>query len=250
MKCVSCTASVGLVSILLGTFVQPSTSAETPAVSCLSGELKNLARLFNKDRFHEMFPEALELYSFDGLISAANKFSAFANSGNDSTNTLELAAFLAQIAHETDSLKAAEEYARDDFSVWQYCDNTTVPCAPGRRYHGRGAIQISWNFNYNAAGKALGLDLLNNPDIVITNSTVAWMTALWYWMTPQKNGCVIHDVVTGVDGFALSTNIINGEFECGPEAINKENDLNRVVLFNGMCQELGVEALGKISCNA
>ncbi|KAI9916499.1 hypothetical protein PsorP6_017986 [Peronosclerospora sorghi] len=164
-----------------------------------------------------MFPEALELYNFNGLVTAANKYPQFANTGNDDNDKRELAAFLAQTAHESDNFKAAEEYARQSYSVWQYCDNSTYPCAPGRRYHGRGPIQLSWNYNYFNAGQALGINLLDNPDIVASDTEVTWMTALWYWMTPQ-GGNVIHAVVAGMNGFAESTRIINGGLECGPNA--------------------------------
>ena len=40
-----------------------------------------------------------------------------------------------------------------------YCDTSScVPCAPGQQYYGRGPIQLSWNYNYKAAGDAIGFD--------------------------------------------------------------------------------------------
>ncbi|KAG3020821.1 hypothetical protein PC121_g10434 [Phytophthora cactorum] len=221
---------------------------ETSSSSSAAGN-SNFARFFDQERFHEIFPNAVELYNFNGLVDAASKYTAFANTGNDDNDKRELAAFLAQTAHESDSFKAAEEYARDTYSVWQYCDNTTYTCASGRRYHGRGPIQISWNYNYYNAGEALGIDLLNNPDIVASDTTVTWMTALWYWMTPH-GGRVIHDVVTGENGFAESTDIINGGLECGPDAPNKANEQQRITYFTKMCKALDVEPLGNTSCNA
>ncbi|ETL27262.1 hypothetical protein F441_19679 [Phytophthora nicotianae CJ01A1] len=227
-----------------------SSSTSSPSSSSSSGEgNSNFARFFDQERFHEMFPDAVELYNFNGLVDAAIKYTGFANSGNDDNDKRELAAFLAQTAHECDSFKAAEEYDNENYSVWEYCKNTTIPCAPGERYHGRGPIQLSWNYNYYNAGEALGYDLLYNPDIVSTDTTVTWMTALWYWMTPQ-NGRVIHDVVTGENGFAESTDIINGGLECGPDAPNKANEEQRITYFTKMCEALGVEPLGATSCNA
>ncbi len=38
--------------------------------------------------------------------------------------------------------------------------------APGQLYYGRGWFQLSFPCNYYAAGQSLGLDLLNNPDLV------------------------------------------------------------------------------------
>ncbi|RLN59115.1 hypothetical protein BBJ29_003968 [Phytophthora kernoviae] len=209
----------------------------------------NFARFFDQDQFQATFPGALDLYNFDGLVSAASKYTEFANTGDDDTDKRELAAFLAQTAHECDSFQAAEEYAKDTYTVWQYCDNTTIECASGKRYHGRGPIQLSWNYNYYYAGEALGLDLLANPETVATDNTVTWMTALWFWMTPHV-GRVIHDVIADVDGFAASTDIINGGLECGPDAPNTANEQSRIDNFNKMCEALGVEPLGKTSCNA
>ncbi|CEG39084.1 acidic partial [Plasmopara halstedii] len=208
----------------------------------------SIARFFDESRFQKAFPHAIDLYNFDGLINACKKFPAFANSGNDVNDKRELAAFLAQTSYESDKFQAAEEYARDSYTEWQYCDNTTYPCSPGRHYHGRGPLQLSWNYNYLLAGKALDLDLLNNPDLVATDTTVTWMTALWFWMTPPSN-YVVHDVVAGMDGFALSTKYINGGLECGVNAPNRANELHRIDHYNKMCELMDVQPLGKTACN-
>ncbi|CAH0485927.1 unnamed protein product [Peronospora farinosa] len=225
------------------------TPTVTPAMTTTSTS-SSFARFFDQSKFKNIFPDAVELYNFNGLVNAASKYPTFANTGNDVNDRRELAAFFAQTAHESDNFKAAEEYAKDTYSVWQYCDNTTYPCAPGRRYHGRGPIQLSWNYNYYNAGKALNIDLLNNPDIVAKDTAVTWMTALWYWMTPQKNGRIIHNVVTIEGGFAQSTDIINGGLECGPDAPNKKNEEQRIKYYAKMCEVLNVQPLGISSCNA
>lgn len=50
----------------------------------------------------------------------------------------------------------------------------------GYKYRGRGAIQLTGKDNYNRAGKALGLDLVNNPDLAKDPATAAKIAA-WYW---------------------------------------------------------------------
>ncbi len=57
--------------------------------------------------------------------------------------------------------------------------------SPGDAYNfrGRGATQLTGKSNYEAAGKALGLDLVNNPDLA-ADPTNGAKIATWYW---QKN---------------------------------------------------------------
>ncbi len=50
--------------------------------------------------------------------------------------------------------------------------------------------------SYALAGPALGLDLLNDPDLVHQDASVAFMTALWFWMTPQDPKPSCHAVMT------------------------------------------------------
>ncbi|WP_249044319.1 chitinase, partial [Crossiella equi] len=60
--------------------------------------------------------------------------------------------------------------------------------AGGSAYYGRGPLQLSWNYNYKAAGDALGLNLLGDPYRVQRESAVAWKTALWFWNTQTGAG--------------------------------------------------------------
>ncbi|MEY4429154.1 MAG: hypothetical protein RLZZ182_1843 [Pseudomonadota bacterium] len=48
------------------------------------------------------------------------------------------------------------------------------------RYRGRGFIQLTGRDNYAAAGRALGLDLIANPDAAATPE-VAAKVAVWFW---------------------------------------------------------------------
>ena len=181
-------------------------------------------------------------YSYAGLLAAAANYPTFACEGDEETRLRELVAFLAQISHETTGGWATApdgphawglcfnaEVGCGDGTCTQYCDttNATYPCAPGQTYHGRGAIQLSWNYNYGQAGDALGVDLLADPDQVATDPELAIATALWFWMTPQAPKPSAHDVMVGhwrptaadlelgrVPGFGMTTNIINGGIEC------------------------------------
>ncbi|CAK9159300.1 unnamed protein product [Ilex paraguariensis] len=79
-----------------------------------------------------------------------------------------------------------------------YCvANQQWPCVPGKKYYGRGPIQISYNYNYGPAGRPIGLNLLNSPETVANYPVVSFKTALWFWMTPQSPKPSCHDVITG-----------------------------------------------------
>ena len=52
----------------------------------------------------------------------------------------------------------------------------------GARYKGRGFIQITGRSNYEKAGKALGIDLVNHPEKA-EDPEVAAKVAAWYWRT-------------------------------------------------------------------
>lgn len=50
----------------------------------------------------------------------------------------------------------------------------------GFKYRGRGPTQLTGRDNYTRAGKALGLDLVNNPDLA-KDPAVGAKVAAWYW---------------------------------------------------------------------
>jgi predicted chitinase len=177
-----------------------------------------LANVVTQSLFDAIFPltSRNQLYTYDGFIAAATAYPAFVNTGSVDTCRKEAAAFLANVARETGRLRYAEQIAKS-----QYCSSrNSCACDPNTQdqtkwYYGRGPIQISWNYNYCAAGAALGVDLLSQPNIVSTNSEVAWKTALWFWMTQEGAGnMTCHAAMTGTGGFGETIRTINGGQEC------------------------------------
>ncbi|WP_308165978.1 glycoside hydrolase family 19 protein [Actinomadura sp. NEAU-AAG7] len=166
-------------------------------------------------QFEQMFPSRNSFYTYSGLTTAAKAYPAFAGTGSDTVKKQEAAAFLANVNHETGGLVYIVEQNTGNYP--HYCDRSQpYGCPAGQAaYYGRGPIQLSWNFNYKAAGDALGIDLLNNPYLVERDAAVAWKTALWYWMTQDGPGTMTpHEAMVNGRGFGETIRSINGGLEC------------------------------------
>jgi putative chitinase len=114
------------------------------------------------------------------------------------------AAFLANIAHESGSLRYVEEIASGDAYEGRKDLGNTQP-GDGRRFKGRGLPQITGRDNYRACGQALGLDLLSNPDL-LEQPIPAARSAGWFWKT--KNLAPLADA----DKFGSLCRIWNGGY--------------------------------------
>jgi len=98
---------------------------------------------------------------------------------------LRQAMFLAQLGHESMSFRYMEEIAsgaayegRKDLGNTQLGD--------GKRFKGRGPIQLTGRSNYIAAGEALGVDFLTDPTIA-AEPEYGFRTAVWFWNTRKLN---------------------------------------------------------------
>jgi putative chitinase len=101
------------------------------------------------------------------------------------TTPLRRAAFLAQLAHESGELKYMEESASGEMYEGRKELGNTEP-GDGKRYKGRGPIQLTGRFNYRKAGEALGLDLEGKPELAATPD-VGCQVAGWFWSTRKLN---------------------------------------------------------------
>lgn len=70
----------------------------------------------------------------------------------------------------------------------------------GARYIGRGFIQLTGKANYAAAGKALGLDLVNNPDKLLDPAVAAAVTG---WYMARRIGSTAKQLGLPVQGNSL-----------------------------------------------
>jgi predicted chitinase len=98
---------------------------------------------------------------------------------------LRTAAFLAQLGHESCDLNRFEEAASGAAYEGRLDLGNTQP-GDGRRFKGRGPIQITGRANYTAAGSALKLDLVNHPEIAALPEN-GFRIAGWFWRTHKLN---------------------------------------------------------------
>ncbi len=203
-----------------------------------------LANVLSQSYFDSIFPLSGRnaVYTYEGLLAAAASYPAFANTGDLESCRQETAAFLANVARETGRLRYAEEIAKSVYCSTRTgctCDTSTTDRTMW--YYGRGAIQLTWNYNYCSAGAALATDLLARPSIVHSDAKYAWATALWYWMT-SKGGSTMtcHGAMTGGGRFGDTIRAINGG-ECGGAGYNGSTAVKeRVDAYIQFAKGLGI----------
>ncbi|MEU1226127.1 glycoside hydrolase family 19 protein [Streptomyces sp. NPDC005828] len=198
-------------------------------------------------QFNQMFPNRNSFYTYSGLVAALGAYPGFANTGGDTVRKQEAAAFLANVNHETGGLVHIVEQNTANYP--HYCDwGQPYGCPAGQAaYYGRGPIQLSWNFNYKAAGDALGIDLLNDPYRVERDAAVAWKTGLWYWNTQSGPGTMTpHNAMVDGAGFGQTIRSINGSLEC--DGRNPAQVQSRVDAYNRFTGILGVAPGGNLYC--
>jgi predicted chitinase len=201
----------------------------------------------SEGQFNQMFPGRNSFYTYSGLVAALSAYPGFAKTGTDTVRKQEAAAFLANVHHETGGLVHIVEQNQANYP--HYCDwSQPYGCPAGQAaYYGRGPIQLSWNFNYNAAGNALGLPLLTNPWLVQQDAAVAWKTGLWYWNTQNGPGTMTpHNAMINSAGFGQTIRSINGSLEC--DGRNPAQVQSRVNNYNRFVGILGVPAGPNLYC--
>lgn len=152
------------------------------------------------------------------------------------TTKLRLCHFLAQILHESGNLKYKSEnlnysakalrsvfgkYFKTDEIANQYArkpekianrvyanrmGNGDEASGDGWLRRGRGLIQLTGTNNYKDCAKALNIDLINNPDLILSNPEVCVKTACWFWNKNNLNTFADNDDIKTI------TKRINGGY--------------------------------------
>ncbi|WP_448693613.1 glycoside hydrolase family 19 protein [Pseudomonas rhizophila] len=125
---------------------------------------------------------------------------------------LRMAAFIAQVGHESGQFRYVRELGGDQYlskydtgTLAERLGNTPEADGDGQKYRGRGLIQITGRDNYLACSKALFGDdrLLRTPEL-LEQAEWACKSAAWFWNSRNLNA------LADVGDFKTITRRING----------------------------------------
>ncbi|KAJ0977145.1 hypothetical protein J5N97_012619 [Dioscorea zingiberensis] len=175
-------------------------------------------------------------YTRAAFLEALSSYPAFGRTGSHDDSGREIAAFFAHATHETGHFCYVEEIKGK-----VYCSekHTQCPRNPEKKYYGRGPLQLTWNYNYSLAGRCIGFDGLNSPELLANDRIMSFKASLWYWMT------YVHHLIISGKGFGATIKAINGG-ECGgrrPCAVNA-----RVRYYMDYCSRFGVPPGDNLTC--
>ncbi len=260
--------------------------AVSPNASNNPDNVKRVESILSQAQWNETFPMAHSAYTYKKLLQSVAKFSGFCATYEDGRDSdaicrKSLATMFAHFTQETgghdananiEQWRQALVYVREagcsetssgcsynaecSPDMWQ---GKTWPCgknAQGQylKYFGRGAKQLSYNYNYGPFSQAMYGDvtvLLNNPEKV-ADTWLNLASAVFFYVYPaspkpsmlhvvdgtwQPNA---HDESLGISpGFGATTNVINGGIECG-HGYEKPQSVNRVDYYRNHTAALNV----------
>ena len=124
----------------------------------------------------------------------------------DINTPARMAAFLAQVGHESGGLHWLTELWGPTAAQARYegrIDLGNTQPGDGYKYRGRGLIQITGRANYQAAGYALATDFIESPEL-LAEPDYAVRSAMWFWQSHGLNQ------LADAGNFEKITRIING----------------------------------------
>lgn len=155
--------------------------------------------------------------------------------------------FLAQLAHESGNLRYMKELGTEQYFTEMY-DITKKPKkakqlgnlshGDGAKYRGRGPIQVTGKNNYREIGKGLGLDLVNNPEL-LENPLHAFRSSALWWKQNKVNEYLDKnsDDIKGVSGIVNKGSPVK-EAKHLTERIQKYELIKRVLGTSGDIESL------------
>jgi len=282
--------SQGAISVIrkrLATLASNEVELVRPGRPANPPNTKLVESIISEEDWEYLFPQRHSLYTYTNFLKAVSKFPAVCHSDNEETCRNMLATMFAHFTQETgghnpsggvpewrQGLHFIEERGCDvtDCGYSKACGGgdwtaKAWPCGKKdsgefQHYHGRGAKQLSYNYNYGQFSAAMYGDiryLLDQPDLV-KDTWLNLASALWFFATPQPPKPSMLAVIegewqpTGTDkirglrlGFGLTTMIINGGIECGKGSETAQAK-NRADYYREFAKYLRVIVKGELGC--
>ena len=145
--------------------------------------------LVSLEQLKQIYPVAAKAGRCEKYLEGLNKTLKQFNI----SEPIQIAAFLSQVAVESAELRYVRELGDDKYLskydrgiLAKRLGNTPEADGDGQKYKGRGFIQCTGRYNYEQCGKALGLDLIKNPEL-LEQPEYAWSSAGWYWNLRKIN---------------------------------------------------------------
>lgn len=255
--------------------------------------VRRVEALLDAAQFDDLFPMRAPEYTYRGFLQAFAKFPAICASYTDGRDAdaicrRTLATMVAHFAQETGghdahspipewrqalvhvremgwSEETPDGYAGEcNPATWQ---GQTWPCGvfesgphAGRlkSYFGRGAKQLSYNYNYGPFSDAMFgtvRTLLDQPELV-ADTWLNLASAAFFYMYPQPPKPSMMHVIDGtwqpnardlanglVPGFGVTTQIINGGVECGGSTEHLQSQ-NRITYYRAAAAHFNVPVPG------
>ena len=256
-----------------------------PLLASNPSNVKRVERIVSSADWEYLFSQRDAAYTYENFLKAVGKFPAFCgeyDDGRDSDSICRrsLATMFAHFTQETgghnsyaaipqwrQGLVYLREVGWDESmrggyngecnpNVWQ---GKTWPCGTFedgefKSYFGRGAKQLSYNYNYGPFSEAMTGDirtLLDNPELV-ADTWYNLASAVFFFLYPQPPKPSMLHVIDGTwqpnsndiasnltPGFGVTTQIINGGVECGG-SVEVAQSLNRIEYYQNFAAYLGV----------
>jgi len=282
--------SQGEISILkkrLATLPSVQVELVRPGRAANPANTKLVESIIKEKDWEFLFPQRHSAYTYTNFLKAIAKFPAVCHPDSEATCRKVLATMFAHFTQETgghnpsggvpqwrQGLHYVEELGCDarDCGYSTNCAGgewtaKAWPCGKldsgeYQHYHGRGAKQLSYNYNYGQFSAAMYGDiryLLDNPDLV-RDTWLNLASAIWFFATPQPPKPSMLGVIegdwtpSGTDkirglrlGFGLTTNIINGGIECG-KGSETQQARNRGEYYKEFAAYLNVQVVGDLGC--
>ena len=157
-----------------------------------------------KCKLYSIYSNQIESYLENILLNYISK---------ENIEGCEAQQFMAQMAYESDRFNTMEEYSSGE----QYENRKDLgndQKGDGKRYKGRGYIQLTGRYNYRKYGKLVGENLIDFPEKA-SNPDIAAKIAVCFWNNQIK------PKVSNFNNTELVTKIING----GKRGLKDRNDI-------------------------